>query len=116
MQITERDVGPVKVLDVAGRLTLSDSPGRIKDRVTALVFDGQRFIVLNMAQVSYVDSSWLGELVACHLAAVRGGSVLKLANAGGRLDNLLHLTRLGTVIESHPSEEAALASFPSVPA
>ena len=111
MRISERDVGPVKVIEVSGRLTLTENPGRIKDKVTSLVFDGQKSIVLNMAEVSYVDSSWLGELVACHLAAVRGGSVVKLANAGGRLENLLHLTRLSTVIETHPSEAAAIESF-----
>jgi anti-anti-sigma factor len=114
MRISERDVGPVKVIEISGRLTLTDNPGRIKDKVHSLVFDGQKYIVLNLSDVSYVDSSWLVELVACHLAAVRGGSVVKLAHAGGRLDHLLHLTRLGTVIESHPTEEAAIASFPRV--
>jgi anti-sigma B factor antagonist len=111
MRISERDVGPVKVIEISGRLTLTDNPGRIKDKVHSLVFDGQKYIVLNLSDVSYVDSSWLGELVACHLAAVRGGSVVKLAHAG-QLDHLLHLTRLGTVIESHPTEKAAIDSFP----
>lgn len=111
MRITERDVGAVKVIDVVGRLTLTENPGRIKDRVHSLVFDGQKAIVLNMAEVTYVDSSWLGELVACHLAAVRGGSVVKLATVGNKLQNLLTLTRLNTVIETHVSEAAAIESF-----
>jgi anti-sigma B factor antagonist len=115
MRITERDAGAVKVVEVSGRLTLTENPGRIKERVHALVFDGQKHIVLNMAGVSYVDSSWLGELVACHLAAVRGGSIVKLAAVGPRLGNLLQLTRLNTVIETHETEAEALESFANAP-
>ncbi len=111
MQVTERLVGTVAVVSVSGRLTLADNPGRVKDTVHTLVSQGHKQIVLNMAEVTYVDSSWLGELVACHLSAARGGSVVKLANAGGRLENLLMLTRLGTVLEAHDSEAEAVGSF-----
>lgn len=115
MQVTEHDVGTVTVINVSGRLTLAENPGHIKETVNKLVAQGRKHIVLNMAGVTYVDSSWLGELVACHLSAVRGGSVIKLANAGGRLENLLMLTRLMTVLEVHDSEASAISSFANLP-
>ena len=111
MRIGERRVGDVTVLDVSGKLTVTDAPGRVKDKVTSLVHAGHKQIVLNMADVSYVDSSGLGELVACHLTAARGGSSIKLANAGGRMQDLLVLTKLLTIFESHTSEADAVGSF-----
>ncbi|MGQ0732756.1 MAG: STAS domain-containing protein [Acidobacteriota bacterium] len=111
MRISERRVGEVTVVDVAGRLTLNEGLGRVKDVVQRLVSAQTRHIVLNMAAVGYVDSSWLGELVSCHLSAVRGGSVIKLSNPGEKLEHLLTLTRLNTVLEVHGSEAAAIESF-----
>jgi anti-sigma B factor antagonist len=111
MRIGERRIGEVTVLEISGKLTVNDSPGRVKDKVTSLVFQGHKHIVLNMADVTYVDSSGLGELVACHLTAARGGSAIKLANAGGRMQDLLVLTKLLTLFESHPDEASAIDSF-----
>jgi anti-sigma B factor antagonist len=111
MRISERHVGDVTVLDLVGKLTLTDGPGRVKDKVTSLVYQGHRQIVLNLAEVTYVDSSGLGELVACHLTAERSAGCIKLANAGYRMQDLLVLTKLLTIFESHRSEAAALESF-----
>jgi anti-sigma B factor antagonist len=114
MRIAERRLRDVTVLDVSGKLTVTDNPGHVKDKVTSLVYQGQKQIVLNLADVSYVDSSGLGELVACYLSAARGGSTIKLANAGGRMQDLLVLTKLLTIFESHTSEAAAIDSFAGV--
>ena len=114
MRISERRVGNVAVVDLAGKLTLTDGPGRVKDTITSLVLQGRKNIVLNLAEITYVDSSGLGELVACHLTAERGGSTIKLANAGYRMQDLLVLTKLLTVFESHRSEAAAIQSFSRV--
>jgi len=111
MTITERRVGPVTVVDLAGKLTLTNNPGLLKDVVTNLVFRGQQHIVLNLADVSYIDSSGLGELVACYLTTARGGGVIKLASAGPRVLNLLVMTKLLTIFESHDTDEAAILSF-----
>jgi len=111
MRISERCIGGVTVVDLAGKLTLTDGPGMVKDIVTQLVLRGQQQIVLNLAEVSYIDSSGLGELVACYLTAARGGGAIKLANARPRVLDLLILTRLLTIFEAHPSEEAAAMSF-----
>ena len=111
MRISERRVGAVAVLDLAGKLTCTDGPGLVKDKITSLVYMGQKNIVLNLEDITYVDSSGLGELVACHLTAERGGATIKLANAGYRMQDLLVLTKLLTIFESHRSETTAVESF-----
>ena len=111
MRMGERRVGDVTVVDVSGKLTVTDGSGLIKEKVTSLVHAGHKRIVLNMADVTYVDSSGLGELVACHLTAARGGSSIKLANAGGRMQDLLVMTKLLTIFDSHSSESDAIGSF-----
>jgi len=113
MQISERKVGTVTVVDLSGRLTASDNPGRLKEKVTSLIFQGDKQIVLNLGELTYCDSSGLGEMVACHGTAVRGGGAVKLANTGKRLQDLLIMTKLLTVFDSYDSEEAAVASFSS---
>lgn len=111
MRISERRIGEVVVLDLSGKLTLTDDPGVLKDRVSSLVYQGCRRLVLNLADVTYVDSSGLGELVACHLTAERARATIKLANAGYRIQDLLVLTKLLTIFESHRSEASAVESF-----
>jgi anti-sigma B factor antagonist len=115
MQMSERRAGGVTIVDLSGKLVSSES-GRLKDKVTSLVFQGEKKIILNLGEVSYVDSSGLGELVACHGTATRGGGAVKLANAGQRIQDLLIMTRLLTVFDCHDSEEAAIKSFEDGPA
>lgn len=117
MRIHERRVGDVAVIDLAGKLTCTDGPGLVKDKITSLVYQGHKNLVLNLADITYVDSSGLGELVACHLTAERGGATIKLANAGYRMQDLLVLTKLLTIFESHRTEAAAVDSFtrPQIP-
>ena len=73
MQISERQVGDVTVLDLSGKLTLTDSAGRLKDKVNSLIFQGNKKVILNLGELSYMDSSGLGEIVACHTTVSRGG-------------------------------------------
>jgi anti-sigma B factor antagonist len=112
MQLRERRVGEVTILDLGGKLTVNDDLGQLKERVASLILKGYKSIVFNLAELTYVDSSGLGELVACHAAAWRGGATVKLANAGRRLQDLLVLTRLLTIFDSFDSEAEALDSFP----
>jgi anti-sigma B factor antagonist len=111
MELSERKVANVTIVDVSGRIVAADDPGRLKDKVTSLVFQGEKNIVLNLGAVNYVDSSGLGALVACHGTAVRGGGNVKLANVTKRIEDLLIMTRLLTVFDAHDSEEAAIAAF-----
>lgn len=114
MRISERRTEEVVVVDLSGKLTLVDAPGLVKDKINSLVYQGHKQIVLNLADVTYVDSSGLGELVACHLTAERGGASIKLANAGYRMQDLLVLTKLLTIFDSYKSEAEAVESFTEV--
>lgn len=111
MQISERQAGDVTVLDLSGKLTMTDSGGRVKDRVNGLVAQGRRKIVLNLGEVSYMDSAGLGEVVACHTSATRDGGAIKLVNIGGRIKDLLVMTKLLTVFDCHETEQEALADL-----
>ncbi len=110
MTITERQVGSVTVLDLGGKLT-SDSSGRLKDKVASLLFQDQKQILMNLAELTYMDSAGLGEMVASHSTASRQGGRVKLTNVGKRIEDLLVLTRLLTVFDVHDTEEEALRSF-----
>lgn len=111
MELNERRVGGVTIVDVGGRLTLTDGAGRLKDKITSLVFQGDKQIVLNLAKLSYLDSAGLGEMVACHTTALRGGASVRLAHIGGKIQDLLVMTKLLTVFDSHNTEAEAVASF-----
>jgi anti-sigma B factor antagonist len=111
MTVSERKVGSVTIVDVAGKMVATDNPGRLKDKITSLVFQGEKQIIINLGNVNYVDSSGLGEIVACHSSALKGGAEIKLANAANRIKDLLVMTRLLTVFDSHDTEASALKSF-----
>jgi anti-sigma B factor antagonist len=111
MTVGERKVGGVPVVDVAGKMVATDNPGRLKDKISSLVFQGEKRIVLNLGNVSYVDSSGLGEIVACHSSATKAGAEIKLANLGNKIKDLLVMTRLLTVFDAHDTEEGALKAF-----
>jgi anti-sigma B factor antagonist len=110
MTITERQTGPVTVLALSGKLTLDDA-GQLKGKVTSLLADGKKKIVLNLGEVGYIDSSGLGELVSCHTTASRDNAAVKLANVGKKGIELLVITKLNMVFDVHDSESAAIASF-----
>jgi anti-sigma B factor antagonist len=111
MRMNERRQGDVTVVDLAGRFSVVTSPGRVKDAIGSLITSGRRHIVLNLSDVSYIDSSGLGELVSCYLLAQRHHCTIKLANLDGRMKDVLVLTRLLSLFESHPSEGEAVRSF-----
>ena len=111
MQISERQVGDVTVLDLSGKLTLTDSAGRLKDKVNSLIFQGNKKVILNLGELSYMDSSGLGEIVACHTTVSRGGGVIKLANLGGRIKDLLVMTKLLTVFDCYDTEQEAVSAM-----
>jgi anti-sigma B factor antagonist len=111
MTIRERAVESVVVLDLAGRLVLGDGDQLLKDTVQNLMASGRKFVVLNLADVSYVDSSGLGSLVAVFLSARKQGGALKLLNPSKRLHDLLAIAKLLTVLDISESEAQAVASF-----
>jgi anti-sigma B factor antagonist len=111
MQIEERTVGDVVVLDVKGRITLGEGDELLKDKVNSILNQGHRKIVLNLAEVPYIDSAGLGEIVRTYTTVSRQGGSLKLLNLTKRITDLLSITKLLTVFETFESENDALRSF-----
>jgi anti-sigma B factor antagonist len=111
MQISERIVSDVVILDVKGRITLGDGDELLKDKVNSLVGQGRKKIVLNLAEVPYVDSAGLGEIVRTYTTVSRQGGSLKLLNLTKRISDLLAITKLLTVFETFDAEGEAIKSF-----
>ena len=113
MQIEERPVGDVTVLDLKGKITLGEGDELLKDKVNSLVNQGHKKIVLNLADVPYIDSAGLGEVVRTYTTVSRQGGALKLLNLTKRITDLLSITKLLTVFETFDSEGEAVRSFSS---
>ena len=111
MQIDERTIGDVLVLDIKGRITLGEGDELLKDKVNSLLNQGNKKIVLNLAEVPYVDSAGLGEIVRTYTTVSRQGGNLKLLNLTKRITDLLAITKLLTVFEVYESETDAVQSF-----
>jgi anti-sigma B factor antagonist len=111
MQIDERMVGDVVVLDLKGKITLGEGDELLKDKVNSLVNQGHKKIVLNLADVPYIDSAGLGEVVRTYTTVSRQGGSLKLLNLTKRITDLLSITKLLTVFETFDSENEAVRSF-----
>src|SRR5258706_9849664 len=111
MQIEERTVGDVIVLDVKGKVTLGEGDELLKDKVNSLVNQGKKKIVLNLADVPYIDSAGLGEIVRTYTTVSRQGGNLKLLNLTKRITDLLSITKLLTVFETFDTESDAITSF-----
>ena len=111
MQIEERAVGDVVVLDLKGRVTLGEGDQLLKDKVNSLVNQGRKRIVLNLAGVPYIDSAGLGEIVGSYTTVSRQGGSLKLLNLTKKITDLLAITKLLTVFETFESEDEAVRSF-----
>jgi len=111
MQIEERAVGDVVVLDLKGKITLGEGDELLKDKVNSLVNQGQKKIVLNLADVPYIDSAGLGEVVRTYTTVSWQGGSLKLLNLTKRITDLLSITKLLTVFETFETEKEAVRSF-----
>ena len=111
MQIEERTIGDVIVLDLKGKITLGEGDELLKDKVNSLVNQGQKKIVLNLAAVPYIDSAGLGEVVRTYTTVSRQGGSLKLLNLTKRITDLLSITKLLTVFETFDTENDAVRSF-----
>jgi len=111
MQIEERLVGDIKILDLNGKMTLGEGDELLRDKVNSLVHQGHKRIILNLEGVPYIDSAGLGEIVRTYTTVSRQGGKLKLLNLTKRIEDLLSITKLLTVFETYDSEEAAVKSF-----
>lgn len=108
---TPREVSGVTIVDVSGRITLGEGSTRLREMIRDLLNQGQKRVVVNLADVSYIDSSGIGELVSAYTAVKNQGGDLKLLGLTKKVRDLLQITRLYTVFDVHDDEAAALASF-----
>ena len=111
MQISERHVGDVAIIDLNGRLVLGDGDTLLRDKVNSLVEQGLKHIIVNLSDVAYMDSAGLGELVRSYTTVTRRGGALKLLGLTKRVSDLLSITKLLTVFDSYDTEREAVASF-----
>ena len=111
MQIDERKLGEVVILDLKGKLTLGDGDELLRSKINGLVQAGQKRIVLNLGDVPYIDSAGLGEVVRTYTTVSRQGGTLKLLNLTKRIQDLLAITKLLTVFETFDTENDAVKSF-----
>jgi anti-sigma B factor antagonist len=111
MQIDERTVGGVTILDMKGKMTLGDGDELLRKKVGGVVEKGCKKIVLNLGEVPYIDSAGLGEIVRTYTTVSRQGGSLKLLNLTKRITDLLSITKLLTVFDTFDSEGEAVKSF-----
>ena len=111
MQIEERVVGDVTILDLKGKITLGEGDEALKDKVHSLVNQDRKRILLNLAGVPYIDSAGLGEVVRTYTTVSRQGGQLKLVHLTKRITDLLMITKLLTVFETFDTEKEALESY-----
>jgi anti-sigma B factor antagonist len=114
LKIEERLVGDVTVLDIVGRLTTDQGAEYLKDKINSLIAQQRTDIVLNLKNVSYIDSGGLGQLAASYGSVMKTGGAMKLLSVNSRNHNLLSITRLVTLFESFDSEVEAVRSFETV--
>ena len=110
VNIRERRVGDAAIIEIDGRLTVNDHPGRLRAVVWTALQDGARHIVLNLSGVDYLDSTRLGELIAAHVTVTREAGRLSLVAVPPRVSELLTLAGLSDVFERFATEQDALTT------
>jgi anti-sigma B factor antagonist len=111
VKLNTRKVGDVTVVDVSGRITLGEGSSALRDTLRDLSAQGNKKILLNLSEVSYIDSSGIGELVSGFTSVSNGGGTLKLLGLTKRVKDLLQITKLYTVFDVHEEEAHAIRSF-----
>jgi len=111
MKFNTRQVDGITILDLSGRITLGDGSVTLRDAIRDLVNKGSKSILLNLGDISYIDSSGIGELVSGFTSVRNAGGELKLLNLTKKVHDLLQITKLYTVFDVKDDEASAVASF-----
>lgn len=111
LKISTRHVGGITVLDLSGKITLGEGSVQIRDAVRDVLATGSNRILLNLADVNYIDSSGIGELVSALTAVKNAGGEMKLLNLTKKVKDLLQITKLYTVFDVKDDEAEAVAAF-----
>jgi anti-sigma B factor antagonist len=111
MKVATRQVDGVTILDLSGRITLGEGSVTLRDAVRDLMAKGAKHILLNLGEITYIDSSGIGELVSAFTSVRNSGGELKLLNLTHKVKDLLQITKLYTVFDIKDDEATAVASF-----
>lgn len=111
LDVKERQAGDVTILDLRGEVRIGEGSIALRDAIRNLADSGRKKLLLNLAGVSYIDSSGIGELIANYTTVSRQGGQLKLLKLTDRVQNLLVITKLLTVFDAYDDEAEALKSF-----
>ena len=111
MTTSTRHAGDVTIVDISGRIVLGEESAALRDLVRQLLSKGHKKILLNLAEVNYIDSSGLGHLVSAFTSARRQGGELKLLKLTNKVQDLMQITRLYTVFDIMDDEAVAVKSF-----
>jgi anti-sigma B factor antagonist len=111
LKSSTRQVDGITVLDLSGRITLGEGSVILRDVIREVLGKGEKKILLNLGDVTYIDSSGIGELVSAFTAVRKEGGELKLLNLTKKVHDLLQITKLYTVFDVKDDEAAALSSF-----
>ncbi len=111
MEIEQRPSGDVMILDLKGKLTIGSGDELLRDKINSLIQQGYKKLLLNLADVPYVDSAGLGAIVSSYTTVSREGGSLKLLSLTSRIKDLLAITKLLTIFDTYESEAEAVASF-----
>ena len=109
--VKTRQNSGITVVDVSGRITLGEGSSSVRDALRDLISKGEKKVLLNLSEVSYIDSSGIGELVAGYTTLSNQGGTLKLVGLTKRVKDLLQITKLYTVFDVHEDEAHAIQSF-----
>ncbi|HMD41740.1 MAG TPA: STAS domain-containing protein [Candidatus Acidoferrum sp.] len=111
LKMTSREVDGVTVIAMDGRIVLGEESNALREKVKALVAEGKKKVVMNMDNITFIDSAGLGTLVAAHHSAKGQGASLRLCHLGTKFQEVLQITKLMTIFEVYNTEAEAVASF-----
>ena len=111
VKLTNRQVGEVTVIDAAGRITLGEGASAFREAIRDIAAKGSAKVLLNLSEITYIDSSGIGELVSGFTSVRNQGGVLKLVGLTKRVQDLLQITKLYTVFDVYDDEATAVKSF-----
>ena len=111
LKINIRETADAAILDLSGRISLGDALADLRDSIREALVGDQKNILLNLAEVSYIDSSGLGQLIGSYATITNRGGQMKLLNLQKKVNDLMQITKLLTVFETYTDEGAAVRSF-----
>ncbi len=113
VKMTNHEVDGVSVVELDGRIVLGEESNSLREKLKSLIAEGKKKIVLNMANIKYIDSTGLGTLVAAHVSAKTQGASVRLCHLGQKFHEIMQVTKLLTVFDVYETEAAAVSSFQS---